>query len=179
MLGPLLYSLYSTAIGDIMRHHIVSFQQYDDDTQIYRLFKLSDSVDYEQTKPSFQFCINDINAWMVDNNLQLNDDKTNILVFRAKHRPPPPLECLLVATAARVQPSDYATNIGVIFDSNLSLDRQINSICKSAFYSIRTISRIRKFLSIETAKSLTHKFVTSKLDKCNALLYGLPKYEIQ
>ena len=46
-------------------------------------------------------------------------------------------------------------------------------------HSIRLIWRIRKFLSMETAKTLVHAFVTSKLDNCNALLYGLPKYKIQ
>ena len=44
---------------------------------------------------------------------------------------------------------------------------------------IRLIWRIRKFLSMETAKTLVYAFVTSKLDNCNALLYSLPKYKIQ
>lgn len=32
---------------------------------------------------------------------------------------------------------------------------------------------------METAKTLVQAFVTSKLDNCNAFLYGLPKYKIQ
>ena len=83
-----------------------------------------------------------------------------------------------MATAC-VKSCDHARNIGVMFDSTLSLDRQISIVCKSALYSIRSISRIRKFLSMETAKSLIHALVTSKLDNCNAILYGLPKSQIQ
>ena len=101
-----------------------------------------------------------------------------VLAFHAKHRPAPSLDCLQGASA-NLKPTDHARNIGVIFDSNLSFDKQIEQICTSAFHSIRLISRIRKFLSMETAKTLVHAFVTSKLDNGNAILYGLPKYKIQ
>ena len=52
----------------------------------------------------------------------------------------------------------------------------INSIVKSSFYHLRNIARIRKFLSLSTTKTLIHAFVTSKMDHCNSLLYGLPKH---
>ena len=44
---------------------------------------------------------------------------------------------------------------------------------------IRAISGIRKFLSLDTAKTLVHALVTSKVDHCNEVLYGLPKYKIE
>ena len=122
--------------------------------------------------------LSSVNAWMLHNNLQLNDNKTKILVFHAKHRPALSLYCLQVASA-NLKPTDHARNIEVIVYSSLSFDKQIEQICKFAFHSIRSISRIRKFLSMETAKTLVHAFVTSKLDNCNALLYGPPKYKIQ
>ena len=52
----------------------------------------------------------------------------------------------------------------------------ITSICKSASYHLRNISRIRKFLSMKTTEILVHAFVSSKLDHCNSLLYNVPKY---
>ena len=38
---------------------------------------------------------------------------------------------------------------------------------------------LEQFLSLDTAKTLVHALVTSKVDHCNAVLYGLPKYKIE
>ena len=48
-----------------------------------------------------------------------------------------------------------------------------------AFYHLRTISRIRKYLSTQTTEILIHAFVTFKLDHCNSLLYNVPKNVIK
>jgi hypothetical protein len=47
-------------------------------------------------------------------------------------------------------------------------------MCKSAWYHLRTIGRIRKYLDKKSTEQLIHAFVTSKLDFNNCLLYGLP-----
>ena len=47
------------------------------------------------------------------------------------------------------------------------------------FMRVNPFRELESRLSIETVKTLVHAFVTSKLDNCNALLYGLRKYKIQ
>ena len=39
--------------------------------------------------------------------------------------------------------------------------------------------RFRKFISLKTTETLVHAFVNSKLDYCNSLAFGLPKYLLQ
>ena len=51
----------------------------------------------------------------------------------------------------------------------MSMLAHVNNVCKSAFYHLRTISRIRKYLSTKTTEILSQAFVTSKLDHCNSL----------
>ena len=51
-------------------------------------------------------------------------------------------------------------------------------VCSKAFRSLYNIRQIRKFLSEDTShttKILVHAFVTSHLDYCNSLFYGLPQ----
>ena len=53
------------------------------------------------------------------------------------------------------------------------------NVCKSTFYHLCTISRIRKHLPKQTTEILIHAFVTSKLDHYNSLLYNVPKNVIK
>ena len=53
-----------------------------------------------------------------------------------------------------VSPCNSAKNIGVIFDSALSMEDQINSVCKSCYLQLRHISQIRKYLSEDAAATL-------------------------
>ena len=67
----------------------------------------------------------------------------------------------------------------MIFDNTMSLSPHVyTNIVKGAFYHIRNISEIRKYISKSTTKILIHSFVSSKLDFCNSLLFGGQKRDI-
>jgi hypothetical protein len=76
-------------------------------------------------------------------------------------------------------PSKSARNLGVIFDQNFKLRSHVSQICRSCFYHMRDIRRIRRYLSLQNAKTLAHAMVTSRLDYCNSLLFGLAAKDIQ
>ena len=54
----------------------------------------------------------------------------------------------------------------------------MTSVCKSAFFHLHNIRRIKSYLSRENLPTLVHAFITSRPDYCNSLLYGLPKEQI-
>ena len=63
-------------------------------------------------------------------------------------------------------------------DKNLSLTYHINETCKKATNAIRSIGRIRKYITKENLKLLVNALVISRLDYCNSILYGLPKQDL-
>ena len=54
------------------------------------------------------------------------------------------------------------------------MDVQVSLTCKSAWYRLHQIGKIRQYLSLEETKSVIHAYVTSKLDQNNSLLFGIP-----
>ena len=111
---------------------------------------------------------------MLANMLKLNRDKTELLVIGQKHKVNPPIKGIYVA-GDYIEAASSARNIGVIFDSHVNLEKRVTNTCKMAFYHLRNIARIKNCLSRDDAEILVHAFISSKLDFCNALLYGLPK----
>ena len=71
-----------------------------------------------------------------------------------------------------------ARNVRTWFDSNLNLQEQIHSTCKSRFFHLFNIRRIRKYLSQESARTLVHAFIIGRIDYCNGLLFGLPSFNL-
>ena len=54
----------------------------------------------------------------------------------------------------------------------------ITKACSAAFYPPRNIRRIRKYLSQDTAETLIHAFMASRINHCNSLLFELPSFQI-
>ena len=80
--------------------------------------------------------------------------------------------------ASTISPSSEARNLGVTFDSELRLTQHVNNICRLAALAVYKIGQIRKYLDMKTTERLVHAFVTSRLDYCNSLLYGLPQFQL-
>ena len=106
---------------------------------------------------------------------KFNDDKTEFLIIGSSQQ-----LGKLDNISIRVGDSDIphpvplVRNLGCWFDSRLSVASHITKICTSSIYYIYNIRRIRKYLSRQSSEILVHAFITSRLDYCNGLLYGLP-----
>ena len=98
-------------------------------------------------------CVKDIDLWMLNNKLKLNSGKTEIIVFSSSYRPRPALKNLVIASDT-VNCSTTAKNIGVLFNNSLSMLPHVTAVCKSSFFHLRNIFKIRKFLSYDTCKTL-------------------------
>ena len=113
---------------------------------------------------------------MILNGLKLNEEKTELLLLSSRYRPSPSLEFVRVGSET-IQAPPSVQNLGVILDPSADMEDHIKKICKTCYFHLTTlnISKIRIYLDRESTEAIIHAFVTTNLDYCNAILYGLPK----
>ena len=83
VLGPILFILYIQPLSNLINQHSLSVHLFADDIQITTSI-LPQHVYSAVT--SMETCISDINNWIIENKLQLNDDETECLLMHpSKH----------------------------------------------------------------------------------------------
>ncbi len=173
VLGPLLFTLYTSPLSRVIADHSIPHHLYADDSQLYVSFTSQDST---SSLSNLQSCLSAIQRWMFMNKLKLNPGKTEFLLIgheqqRRKYLSKFPLQLM----DNLVEPTKTARNLGFVFDQNFNFSSHVSAICRSCRYHIRDLRRIRRCLNLANAKTLAVALVSSRLDYCNSLLYGCAK----
>ena len=173
VLGPKLYSLYTRPLGDVIRHHQLDVHFYADDTQLYVSFMNNDPEERSTVVAHLSDCIKDVRTWLTQNMLKLNDEKTEVILFTSKHGLKS-LPNIAVSVGGQQQlQSSSVRDLGVKYDQHLSMTQHVNVVCRTGYYHLRNNGRIHRYLMIhDSAKTLVHTLVTSRLDYCNSLLHA-------
>ena len=174
VLGPLLYTLYTTPLGAIIRKHGLSYHFYADDSQLYLCIEPENVHDLIF---KVEICVAEINEWMLVNKLKCNNDKTEAIFVNPKNFK---INCnSLMIGNENVTFAKSAKNLGVFIDADLSMSSHISNLSKSVYMEIRRIKQISKFVSENCLKTLAVSFILSKLDYCNALFKNIQGYQIE
>jgi len=70
------------------------------------------------------------------------------------------------ALALRVRVLDAARNLGVLFDSQLSMSAQVSAVWHTDYYQLRQLRPLVWCLSEDAAKILIQAFINNRLDYC-------------
>ncbi len=79
--GPLLFTLFSAQLQDIIASHCLQSVVYSDDTQICFVFRRKDRLSAVQ---KIETCVAGVRSWCQKNGLVLNDGKTELVYFLSK-----------------------------------------------------------------------------------------------
>ena len=181
VLGPILFVLYTAPLSDIIASHSVNHQLFADDTQLQKSAPLSEATNLTK---ELNVCTDDIKTWMSENQLKLNDDKTEALLFpfSSSLKPTVPLPDSIILGSHNIPFSDSARNLGFILDSKLSMKKYViksakllisslNALVQSAGFSLKTQPRLLLLpisfhgLTTATVSSLVHLILSSNLSR--------------
>ena len=65
-----------------------------------------------------------------------------------------------------------------MFNSSLDMSDHIKTVCRASFMQLIHLWSIKDALTHDSLQKVSHAFISSHLDYCSALLYGLPQSSI-
>ena len=174
MLGPVLFTLYSQPLSDVISVHNCDYHTYADDTE---LSKSAPPDQFLSVQSCIQTCTDDVLLWMNSNKLKLNTNKTEVMpVGSASCLESVDSECANIGGNS-VPFKTSVKYLRVHLDKTLSMQKHICSVCCASFLELRRIASIRPYLSQSAAARLVAA-VVSRLDYCNSIFLGLPADQI-
>ena len=152
VLGPVLFTIYTTPLGRIIQRHGLTYHLSADDPRLYMAFKPSDVTSKCDAISRIKACVADIRIWMNDNFWKLNDSKTELLIITAHGELSKISDISIKVGDQSISPSDDPPrNLGVIFDSTICLDAHVAKLCRSINFNLYSVGKIRKYLDEPTA----------------------------
>ena len=108
------------------------------------------------------------------NGLLLNPDKTEAM-FRGTSRNLSKVkdQTVINISGSDIKPSEHIKSLGVTIDAKINFDQHVSNICRASFANIRALRQIRPTLNREDANKVACAIVSSRLDYCNSVLYGV------
>ena len=143
------------------------FHFHADSTKVnVHLLQKNKSAAFEQLKR----CPDNVTEWMSTRTLKLNPDKTEFIFFglnrnRDKLKVSLPIDIL----GSPLCPVVAVKNLGMWFDSDFSLSKHVQNICKHWFMQLQDFRHARRFLTYDASVLVAYTLVSSWLDYCKSL----------
>ena len=175
VLGPLLFSMFTTPVGRLISSFGLSYHQYADDTQLYTALNVSAA----NGASILSVCTDAVTRWHLENGLLLNPSKSEAIVTGTRHQVKSVDQSLgLCVTGAVIPFVDKLKLLGVTLDNHLTFDQHVSNVVKSCNYHIRSLRHIRPLIDHDTAVTVACSIVATRLDFCNSVLNGVTKTNI-
>jgi hypothetical protein len=172
VLGPLLFSFFIKDIPGAWSQHGAQGVLYADDIQLYIRTSLDDIA---AAIDKLEKSVHETNLWLCSSGLFLNVQKTEFIALSSKMKSSSLLAIPLRVGNMIVKSKACVRDLGVMVDNHLSMDSHVLKVTKSAFFFLRMIGKVRRYLSPFHATLLVHALALSRIEFCASLFLGIKK----
>ena len=171
VLGPDIFKIYVRSLPRHVQSVWFDIFGFADDHQLLKTFL--PWFQLTAFREDIQNCFDMISKWMNHFFLCLNTNKTKILIIA-----PPSLRNQIIINGIFINNKcirfvSSAKNLGVILDDQLTFEKHILNIVKACFCTIRSLTKLKSYLTYEQLRTVISACIFSRIDYCNSLFYGV------
>ena len=166
------YCLICTWQNTIVESHGHRLHQYADDCQVYVSAPVTETA---AAVDQFLLCIADVSTRLSSSRLRLNPAKTVVIWLGGRQQVANITVSNIPVLSSTVTTVTSARDLGVVVNSQLSMSANVSSrhTCRSAYHQLCQLRPVVRSLSADAAKTAVQSFVSTRLDYCNSLMYGI------
>jgi len=102
--------------------------------------------------------------------IRLNSSKTHVMWLGHKNQIDKINIRSVPVLSSTISIVHSSRDLGVVIDR---MSNQVTALCRAGYYQLRQLCPMARSLPEECAKTLVQAFISSHLDYCNTLLYGI------
>ena len=174
ILGPILFTCYASTLQEFFINNN-SLSGYANDHSFNKSFSPIDN----NILTELGLDIKNISEWMYWNHLKMNNAKTKFITYRSKSGLKKQILSEIRVGNEVVKSSESIKFLGIILDKDLEFKKFIATEVRNAYFNIKKVNKIRKFLTDDETKMLMYSNVLSHLHYGNSILVNLPKVTLK
>ena len=164
-LCPFPFSLYTKQSAELIQKFCTDYQFFADDSELYPCLP-TERESALRAIGNVESCCHEIKRWMMKNTLKLNEQKIDVLLCGPpSRRESVPVEAFWLAKLP-FHFSSVVKTLGVTLDAALSFDQRVLAVVRSCFFHVRSLSKVRSYLTRKAANSIAVSLILSKLSCC-------------
>ena len=131
VMGPILFTMYTSPLESLIDQHGVNKMFYADDTQLYVAFK---RTNLDDVSLNISECMKTVKEWSRVNGLKLNGSKTEFLHISSRYRATVPIASINL-DGTLIQATETCRNLGVTFNDKFTMEKIVAQKCRSASFA--------------------------------------------
>ena len=164
-LGPLLFSIFTTPVGNLISTFEIRYHQISDDTQLYMVIDTTSPTGLATLSARADA----VAGWHIRDDVILDPTRQTASSL-ARVKKWQSLACQSVGGAAVLFGSTHRVR-GVTLDSEHTFDQHITVVVRAYNCHLRALRHIRHLIDREAANTIAFSIICSRLDYCSAILY--------
>ena len=129
ILGPILFNSYIAPLSKIAEQNGIENEKFADDGQLAIAFKTKNLNTQQRAVTNMEKCIEDIRCFLKKKEISYNGDKTECSLFGTTQQLKKIKFDSSEVYGIQIQIEKKVKNLGVWFDSTLSMTGQVNKVC--------------------------------------------------